>query len=140
MAPARSRAKRTKNAGSAAEAAELARLCARLADDKKAQDVVVLDLREFTYVTDFFVIATATNPRQMQAIAAAIEETLRLQGARPLGAEGAGGRWLLMDYGDVVVHLFEPDWRRLYDLELLWGDAPRLEWRGDDASGGTRGV
>jgi len=111
------------------DALDTARTCALIADEKKAQEIVILDLRRFTYVTDFFVIATATSARQMQAIGHAIQEAMRARGVRPLGAEGAPtSRWVLLDYGEVVVHLFDPQWRRLYDLELLWGDAPRVPW------------
>jgi ribosome-associated protein len=107
----------------------LARACASVADDRKGEDIVILDLRRHTYVCDFFVIVTAANPRQMDAIVESIRRELRKGGQRPLGAEGAkGSRWALLDYGDVVVHVFEPEWRKLYDLELLWGDAPRLPW------------
>jgi ribosome-associated protein len=108
----------------------LARTCASLADDKKGEDIVILDLREHTYVCDFFIIVTANNPRQMGAIAESIRVELREEGERPLGMEGVrGSRWGLLDFGDIVVHIFEPEWRRLYDLELLWGDAPRLDWK-----------
>jgi ribosome-associated protein len=110
--------------------AELARVCARLAEDKKAQDIVILDLRELMYVTDFFVIASGGNPRQLHAIQSAIYQEMSQRGVRPIGQEGVGqDRWVLMDYGDFVVHLFDPDARRLYDLELLWGDAPRFDWQ-----------
>jgi ribosome-associated protein len=110
--------------------AELVRVCARLADDKKAEDIVVLDLRGLMYVTDFFIIASGGNPRQLHAIQSAIHQEMSQRGVRPIGQEGAAqDRWVLMDYGDFVVHLFDPDWRRLYDLELLWGDAPRFEWQ-----------
>jgi len=108
---------------------EPVRACARIADDKKAQDIVILDLRDFAYVTDYFLIATATNPRQMHAIGGAIHEEMLARGMQPLGIEGGTtSRWLLLDYGDFVVHLFAPEWRQLYDLELLWGDAPRVDW------------
>ena len=112
---------------------ERAKLCARLADDKKAEDIAILDLRPFTYVTDFFVIATGRNEIQLRAIAQDITEKMAELKQRPIGVAGMDkGRWILLDYGDVVVHLFEPAWRDLYDLELLWGDAPRLEWRETD--------
>ena len=111
------------------DSAELARACARLVEDKKGQDILILDLRRLTYITDFFVIGSGTNPRQMTAISTSIEQEMAQLGVRPIGTEGAGGsRWVLLDYGDFVVHLFDPEWRKLYDLELLWGDAPRLVW------------
>ncbi len=110
-------------------AAALARAAARLADAKKAEDIAILDLTGQGYVTDYFVIASAGNPRQMQAILSNIRDGLARTGARPIGSEGAGeSRWMLLDYGDVVIHVFDPEWRKLYDLELLWGDVPRLAW------------
>ena len=109
---------------------ELAQLCARIGDDKKADDILILDLRSLTYITDFFVIVTGNNPRQLQAISSAVREEMAARGVRPIGIHGEGeARWVLHDYGSVVLHLFDAEWRKLYDLELLWGDAPRLEWR-----------
>lgn len=111
-------------------AVELVKLCARVADDKKADEIVILDLTGLPYVTDYFLIASGNNPRQMGAIAAAIQEEMLKLGVKPLGREGGDQtRWELLDYGDFVVHLFDPDWRKLYDLELLWGDVPRVEWK-----------
>jgi ribosome-associated protein len=121
---------RQKTAVAAKDPTELVRVCARLAEDKKAEDIVVLNLRGLMYVTDFFVIASGGNPRQLHAIQSAIHWEMSQRGVRPIGQEGSGqDRWVLMDYGDFVVHLFDPDSRRLYDLELLWGDAPRFEWQ-----------
>jgi len=121
---------RQKATVAAKDPAELVRLCAHLAEDKKAEDIVVLDLRGLMFVTDFFVIASGGNPRQLHAIQSAIHQEMSQRGVRPIGQEGHGqDRWVLMDYGDFVVHLFDPDARRLYDLELLWGDAPRFEWQ-----------
>jgi len=107
----------------------VAALCARIADDKKAQDVVVLDLRALTFVTDYFVIATGTNPRQIQAIADDIMGQMKRLHVHCIGVSGMRqASWILLDYSDVVVHLFSPEFRALYDLELLWGDAPKVEW------------
>ena len=129
MASARKGGRRKAAAG-AKDSAEWVRICARLAEDKKAEDIVVLDLRGLMYVTDFFVIASGGSSRQLQAVQSAIHQEMSQRGVRPIGQEGSGqGRWVLMDYGDFVVHLFDPDSRRLYDLELLWGDAPRFEWQ-----------
>jgi ribosome-associated protein len=129
MASVRS-AGRRKAAAAEKDPAELARISARIADDKKAEDIVILDLRGLMYVTDFFVIASGGNPRQLHAIQSAIHQEMSGRGVRPIGQEGgAQDRWVLMDYGNFVVHLFDPDARRLYDLELLWGDAPRFEWK-----------
>ncbi len=124
-------AKRNRGSGARPgdDSVALARTCALLADEKKGEEIVILDLRKLTYITDFFVIVTVANPRQMNAVNRAIEQELAKRGEKPIGSEGTqSGRWVLLDYGDVVVHLFDREWRRLYDLELLWGDAPRLEW------------
>ena len=116
------------------DAVQLAVRLARAAFDKKAEDITILDLRGRSPVTDMFVILTASNPRQRQAVAQAIGDAAHEAGARLYGAEGEGGaRWVLLDYVDVVVHLFDAEWRDLYDLELLWGDAPHVAWREDAA-------
>ena len=113
------------------DSVEMARTCARLADEKKGEDITILDLRKITYFTDFFVLVTVTNPRQMRAISDSVLEAMSNLGVRPIGIQGTeDSGWVLGDYGDVVVHLFDPRCRRLYDLELLWGDAPRIEWSG----------
>ena len=98
------------------------------ASDKKALDPVVLDLREVASFTDFFVIVSATNVRQVQAIADAIQEQLRKEsGARPARVEGyRSAEWVLLDYGDFIFHVFEEKSRRFYDLERLWRDAARV--------------
>jgi ribosome-associated protein len=109
---------------------EFAKEAARIAEEMHAEDVVVLDLRGISSVADFFVIGTGTSDRQMRAVADAIEEYGRGVGQKPYGVSGYDSpSWLLLDYVDVVVHLFEPAKRHYYDLELLWGDAPRIEWR-----------
>ncbi len=100
---------------------------ARAGLDKKAEDVLVLDVRGLTSYAEYFVIMTADSDRQAGAIADAIDEQLEAQGATKVGAEGhSGGRWVLIDYGDVVAHVFQPEARTFYDLEGLWADAPRL--------------
>ncbi len=101
---------------------------ARAALEKKAEEVVVLDLRGVSGYTDFLVIGSGTSDRQMEAIADGVEKDLTAQGHRLIGAEGQrGGSWVLLDFGDVVVHVFHTDDRAHYDLEGLWADAPRLE-------------
>jgi ribosome-associated protein len=101
---------------------------ARAALEKKAEDVVVLDLRGVSGYTDFLVIGSGTNERQLEAIAEGVEKELTAQGHRVIGSEGQrGGRWVLLDFGDVVVHVFHGDDRTHYDLEGLWADAPRIE-------------
>ena len=96
--------------------------------DKKAIDLIVLDLRKGTAFTDFFIIATGANTRQVQAIAVAIEEALGKKGVRPALVEGySRGEWVLLDYFDFIVHVFLPATRDFYGLERLWGDAERVE-------------
>jgi ribosome-associated protein len=103
-------------------------LCLRAAIEKKALDPVLLEMRGISSVTDYFLICTGKSDRQVQAIARSIEETLEKKGIRPLGQEGAiHGKWILMDYNDVVVHIFLEPIREFYDLEGIWGDAPRIE-------------
>lgn len=103
---------------------------AQIADDHRGLDVVVLDVRERWYMADYFVIASGTNPRQLRAIAEEVLREAKAAGVRLLGAEGLPvSRWVLLDYGDVIAHLFEPTTRAFYDLELLWGDCPRVAWR-----------
>ncbi len=101
---------------------------ARAALEKKADEVVVLDLRGVSGYTDFLVIGSGQSDRQIEAIAEGIEKELKEQGHRKVGSEGErGGRWVLLDFGDVVVHVFHQDERTHYDLEGLWADAPRIE-------------
>jgi len=96
--------------------------------DKKVIDLVVLDLRKGSAFTDFFIIGTGANVRQVQAIADAIEESVGKKGVRPALVEGySRGEWVLLDYFDFIVHVFLPATRDFYGLERLWGDAERVE-------------
>lgn len=107
---------------------EKARLAVQAILERKGEDVVALDVREVSSFADVFVIATGRSDRQVRALADAVAEAMVAAGERPLGIEGAGeGRWVLMDLGDVIVHLFHPEARAFYDLERLWSDAERLE-------------
>lgn len=109
----------------------LAVRAARAALAKKATEVVILDLRKVTEFTDYFVLASAANQRQMVAVADAVMEALREQGLRPAHIEGYPKQeWILLDYSDFVVHLFTPRTRAFYDLERLWGGAARIEVAG----------
>ncbi len=111
------------------EGLAFARQSARIAEENRAEDVLILDLRGLSAVADFFVIATGTSDRQMRAIANQIEQEGKAVGQRPYRVSGyENGTWILVDYVDVVVHLFDPQRRTYYDLELLWGDAPRIDW------------
>jgi len=131
------------------EARNLAVAAAHAAADKLASDVVVLDVSEQLVITDAFVIASAANERQVGAIVDNVEEKLRLDGHKPVRREGAReGRWVLLDYVDVVVHVQHADERSFYGLERLWKDCPRIEVEGlatvpaadaDDTADGTDG-
>lgn len=106
---------------------ETAQLTAEAADEKKAFDILILDLRGLTYLTDYFVICSGSNTNQVGAIADQVMQVLAMHGVRTSHIEGqSGATWLLMDYGDVVVHVFDEQARIYYSLEKLWNDAPRV--------------
>ncbi|MBI2082066.1 MAG: ribosome silencing factor [Deltaproteobacteria bacterium] len=108
----------------------VAKLIAQAADDVKAVDIEVLDLRKSSAFTDFFVIATGRSDRQVRAISDRILENLGNKKIRPIGVEGHNqGQWILMDYVNVVVHIFYEEVRSFYALDRLWGDAPRVTFR-----------
>lgn len=91
-----------------------------------------MDLRGLTFFTDYFVICSGINKRQLHAIADEIDKQANILDIKEIGMEGlSNARWVLIDYGSVVVHLFDRDARTFYDLELLWGDAPRVPWQGE---------
>ncbi|MBW0093338.1 ribosome silencing factor [Pseudonocardia sp. KRD-184] len=111
------------------QALDMARVAVTAAADKKAQDIVVLDVSEQLVITDCFVIASAPNERQVQAIVDEVEEKLRLHGAKPTRREGTReGRWVLLDFVDVVVHVQHTEERGFYGLDRLWKDCPRIEF------------
>jgi ribosome-associated protein len=115
---------------------EVARVV-RAALDKKALDVVVLDLRHTPAFTDFFVLCSGQNQRQVKAIVDAVEETLRAAKVRPAHIEGYDrADWVLMDYFNFIVHVFSPQTREFYSLERLWGDAERIDITDEPAAGG----
>jgi ribosome-associated protein len=106
-------------------AIELAQLAAHAASDKLATDIVLIDVSERLAITDVFVIATGANERQVEAIVDEVEERLRLAGHKPLRREGRrDGRWVLLDYSDIVVHIQHAEERVFYALERLWKDCP----------------
>ena len=114
---------------STSDALERACLSARVAADNKARDVVVLDMRGITPLYDYFVLATGTSRRQIHTLAEEIDAALRAAGDRRLSIEGyEASKWVVQDYGDVVIHVFDPDTRSYYALEELWADAPRVDW------------
>jgi len=102
-------------------------LCINASLEKKAKELVILNVKEISAFTDYFLIMSGTSDRQVRAIADAIQENLKLAGIFPLGIEGeAAGQWILMDYDDVVIHIFLDTIRSFYDLERLWTEAPRM--------------
>ena len=120
---------------------ELTRAIAAIASDKKAIDIVALDLREVAGYTDFFLICSGNTDRQTKAIHDAIHEELKkAHGILPRRVEGISqARWILMDYLDCVVHIFTPDMRDYYRLEQLWGDVPRLQLDLDEGPSAAAG-
>ncbi|MBA3652717.1 MAG: ribosome silencing factor [Actinobacteria bacterium] len=119
-----------KSAASLDDVRELARVAARAAADKKGEDTVILEVGSVLAITDAFVITSASNERLVRTIAEEIEEKVKaVGGPGPIRVEGLGdARWVLLDYGDFVVHVFLDAVRRYYDLERLWADAPVVGW------------
>jgi ribosome-associated protein len=115
---------------------KLARLCRDYADNKKAEHIVVLDVRKLSSVTDYFVIATGTSEPHLRAITGEITDQLRTgHGLRPRAVDGnLRTAWLVLDYFDVIVHVMRQDVRERYDLEGLWGDAPTVKARKQTAA------
>jgi ribosome-associated protein len=110
-----------------ADSAELAHRIVEIASDKKGSDIVMLRTAELTTMADFFVICSGRSDRQVQALAGAIVDELRDDGIRPLGIEGkASSRWVLLDFGSVIVHVFAPEEREYYGLERLWSKAAQV--------------
>ncbi|SPJ15173.1 conserved hypothetical protein [Syntrophobacter sp. SbD2] len=108
---------------------EKAILCAREAWGFKALNLVIMDVSRFSSFADYFIICSGKSGRQVQGIADNIENELKTKGLKPLGIEGKReGHWVLMDYGDVIIHVFYEPVRCFYDLESLWSEAPRVEW------------
>lgn len=110
---------------------KLAQLCREFADNKKAEDIVVLDVRKLSSVTDFFVIASGTSEPHLRAILDEMTHQLREEhGVRPRALDGSvRGAWVVLDFFDVIVHIMRTDVRERYDLESLWGDAPQVKIR-----------
>jgi len=110
---------------------ELALLSAKAMDDKKARDISILELKDLSLITDYFVLANGTSRTQTQAIADNVEEELEKAGLKLIRREGyPEGRWILLDFGLIIVHIFQEEERLFYNLERLWGDAPRLQYEG----------
>jgi ribosome-associated protein len=113
------------------EARDLALQCRELAENKKAENIIVLDVREVSTITDYFVIATGTSEPHLRAIVDEVRDKLQEQhGLRPRATDGTfATSWVVLDYFDVIIHIMRADVRQLYDLEGLWGDAPRVRGR-----------
>jgi len=110
-----------------ADAAELAHRIVEIASDKKGNDILMLRTAELTSMADFFVICSGRSDRQVSALSNGIVDELRDDGIRPLGIEGrSSSRWILLDYGSVIVHVFAPEEREYYGLERLWGKAVQV--------------
>ena len=114
-----------------AESRQVAVTAARAAAAKQATDVTILDVQGLIVITDYFVICSGQTDRQVKTIVEEVEKAVRDLGERPVRREGeADSRWVLLDYVDVVVHVFAEQEREYYDLERLWRDAPRVPWNG----------
>jgi ribosome-associated protein len=112
------------------DAIEAARVAAAAISDKKGEDILLLDLSGLLVVTDVFVVASGTSNRHVKSLVEDAEEALRPLGRRPIRREGVDyGEWVLLDYGDVVIHVFDRETRAYYELERLWADAPRIEFQ-----------
>ena len=102
-------------------------LCANAVLSKKASDLIILEIKGLSSIADYFIICSGKSDRQVQGIAHSIEESLKKEGIYPLGIEGfSEAKWILLDYNDVVIHVFFDPVREFYDLEGLWSDAPRI--------------
>ena len=114
------------------QAIDRAITCARVGEDHKAKDILVLDMRGVTPLFDYFVLLTGSSRRQIHTIAEEIDAAMRAAGDERLSIQGyQASRWVVQDYGDVVVHVFDPDSRSYYSLEELWADAPKVDWQRD---------
>jgi ribosome-associated protein len=115
------------------QALDKANLCLSIIKERKAIDPVLFEVGKLTSITDYFLIASGNSNRQVQAIARHLQKKMRDSGFRPFGIEGQQeGHWVLIDYGDVVIHIFYKPFRELYDLEGLWFEAPRINTEDKD--------
>jgi len=117
------------NGASTLEPKDAAILCARTLSDKLARDIAVLDVQALVDIADYFVVCTGINERQIRSMVEDLRHAMAEHGLPKLGIEGTvEAKWVLFDMGDVIVHIFTQEARSFYDLEMLWGDAPRVEW------------
>jgi ribosome-associated protein len=108
-------------------------LAARVAAENKGRDILVLDMRSCTPLFDYFILATGTSRRQIHTLAEETDAALRAEGDSRLSIEGyEASKWIVQDYGDILVHVFDPDTREYYKLEELWADAQRVDWEHED--------
>jgi ribosome-associated protein len=117
------------------QALELAKACAQVAHEKLGEDIQILDVSEILRIADFFVVLSGRNERHVRSIAAELDTQMKARGVPKARIEGGEhGRWALLDFGDVVVHVLEQEARSYYGLERLWADAPRVEWTPEQRS------
>ncbi|MDD5712921.1 MAG: ribosome silencing factor [Smithellaceae bacterium] len=115
-------------AGKKTDAKAKVLLCVNASLEKQAKELIVLNVKGVSSFADYFVISSGSSDRQVQAISASIQETMKKAGMSPLGVEGESlGKWVLLDYGEVIVHIFYEPIRSFYELERLWADVPRME-------------
>ncbi|HXX94768.1 MAG TPA: ribosome silencing factor [Planctomycetota bacterium] len=108
---------------------QLAVAAAKTCEEKKASQIVVLDVRDLTSITDYFIVCSTSNERQARAITDDLRVSLREKGLRELGVEGVNdAKWILQDFGDLVIHIFHESQREFYDIEGLWADARPIKW------------
>ena len=108
----------------------LALLAAEVCDEKKAKDIIVLDVRKITTISDYFIVCSTSNERQARAIAEGMRMRMKELGRREMGVEGMeDARWVLQDFGDIVLHIFHESQREFYDIEGLWADAKQVRWK-----------
>ncbi len=137
--PTTHRSPRKRDGGRATDdAVELARVAARAADDKSATDVAILDVTAILSICEIFLICSARNPRLVAAVSQEIEDAVAIElGRRPISVEGLDDRrWVLLDYGDTVIHVFLDDEREVYRLDRLYADAPDVDWQPAESTAG----
>jgi ribosome-associated protein len=104
--------------------------CARIGDDNKAKDILILDMRGITPIFDFFVLMTGSSRRQIHTLAEEVDAYMTTEGEKRLSIQGyQTSRWVVQDYGDIIVHVFDDESREYYAIEDLWADAPHVEWQ-----------
>lgn len=112
------------------ESRQHALLCAKLADGKKAEDIVIMEMKKLLYFTDYFIVCTAFNPKHVESVVEELRQKMKKNGVNAIGTEGLDSKtWALVDFGDVVVHVMQKPIRDYYQLEELWADARRVNWR-----------